>query len=144
MKIKIWCRGTSKNLNFDTPRWIEPHEYIFAKYNSTSLLLYLSGKREDIQEFLDEFAVVRSTELFDRNGKEIYEGDILKSYANEKPCNYIVKWGETKGDYCGFILNPVFIDPPRFTYIVHNFKMWMADGFEVIGNIFETPELLKP
>ena len=87
--------------------------------------------------------VQQFTGLLDKNGKEIYEGDIIGSHVSQKPCNYIVKWGETRSDYCGFVLNTVFINPPKFTYIIHNFKMWMAEGFEVLGNIFESPNLLS-
>ena len=86
--------------------------------------------------------VMQYTGVKDKNGKEIYEGDILFSHANEKPCNYIVKWADDRSEYCGFVLNPVMKNPPRVTFHTHNFKIWMAEGFEIIGNIFENPELL--
>ena len=109
-----------------------------------------NGQLSCVRRFLGEYDGIYSevviqqfTSLLDKNGKEIYEGDIIGSHVSEKPCNYIVKWGETRSDYCGFVLNPVFINPPKFTYIIHNFKMWMAEGFEVLGNIFESPNLLS-
>ena len=108
-----------------------------------------NGQLSCVRRFLGEYDGIYSevviqqfTSLLDKNGKEIYEGDIIGSHVSEKPCNYIVKWGETRSDYCGFVLNPVFINPPKFTYIIHNFKMWMAEGFEVLGNIFENSDLL--
>ena len=108
-----------------------------------------NGQLSCVRRFLGEYDGIYSevviqqfTSLLDKNGKEIYEGDIIGSHVSEKPCNYIVKWGETRSDYCGFVLNPVFINPPKFTHIIHNFKMWMAEGFEVLGNIFENSDLL--
>mgnify|MGYP003434961758 FL=1 len=109
-----------------------------------------NGQLSCVRRFLGEYDGIYSevviqqfTSLLDKNGKEIYEGDIIGSHVSEKPCNYIVKWGETRSDYCGFVLNPVFINPPKFTYIIHNFKMWMAEGFEVLGNIFENSDILS-
>lgn len=133
MKIKIWCRGTSKNPNFDTPRWIEPHDYIFAKYNSTSLLLYLSGKLDNIQEFLDEFAVVRSTECLDGNLNEIWEGDVFVCGDSTRPFDPVqYRNGEFVANLGGARL---------FTLE----ELCYGDGMPpvVAGNIFENSELLK-
>ena len=93
-------------------------------------------------EDINDCVSLQFTGLQDRNGKDIFEGDILASRVNEKPCNYIVKWSSNRSEYCGFALNAVMKDPPRVTFLIHNFQMWMAEGFEVIGNIFDNPDLL--
>lgn len=67
----------------------------------------------------DEF-----TGLLDKNGKEIYEGDILKA---TNPC--VVKWNEEKLAWTN-------------DSKVWKFNMSNKGIYEVIGNIYENPELL--
>ena len=126
LKFRVWDKSTKS--------WLPEINFKSKKKDYIGFEVFRYPHREMVfQQF---------TGLLDKNGKGIYEGDIIGSHVSEKPCNYIVKWGETRSDYCGFVLNPVFINPPKFTYIIHNFKMWMAEGFEVFGNIFENPNLL--
>lgn len=79
------------------------------------------------------------TGLKDRNGKEIYEGDIIRRiarisfYGNNKASAHVVKFGED-GIYNGFYLEP---QCDAF-FVSHN-----SFVFEVIGNIHDNPELME-
>lgn len=88
---------------------------------------------------IDEETICQFTGLKDRNGKEIYEGDIIRRiarisfYGNNKASVHVVKFGED-GIYNGFYLEP---QCDAF-FVSHNSFI-----FEVIGNIHDNPELMK-
>lgn len=70
------------------------------------------------------------TGLKDKNGKEIYEGDILETV--DKAVRYIVVWDEDDLGYWGKAIT-----------CTPDFSMDTVDSDdEVIGNIHENPELL--
>ena len=83
-------------------------------------------------ERVDEITVCQFTGLEDKNGREIYEGDILKF---EKGNIMYVEWDD---EYKGFIL----VDPTgdEGSASIGN---WYVERTEVIGNIFENIELLN-
>lgn len=87
----------------------------------------------------DEIELMRYTELTDKNGKEIYEGDILK-ISNPYVGDIIseVVWGGA--EYPAFDLPNYDGDTMNaFSAIQFNGE----DEMEVIGNIYEHPHLLK-
>lgn len=80
------------------------------------------------------YALQQYTGLKDNNGKEIYEGDVvyIKAFSPEKN---IVRF-----DRGGFCLQPV---TDMNAYFLADIKYAEDDRSEVIGNIYENPELLK-
>ena len=91
---------------------------------------------------LADTEILRPTGLIDRNGKEIYEHDIVAysdscesigySYERDEFCNYgKVVWVE---EYARFdVTNRNDVDSE---------DVWDPDEIKIIGNIYENPELL--
>ena len=85
---------------------------------------------------LNNERVMQYTGLKDKNGKEIYEGDIiewtgeplLKDVPNKN--KYIIKW-------------EIFHDIEKYEITGSGFKTENPDRIEIIGNIYENPELIK-
>ena len=82
---------------------------------------------------LDKFPIMQYTGLKDKNGKEIYEGDIIKWCV----WDHKVEWEKHSASYGAYALSDI-IDIYSMKLDPHN---WM--DAEVIGNIYENPELLK-
>lgn len=96
-----------------------------ASYDECCFGDFLDNKRYDVEQF---------TGLTDVNGKDIYEGDILKTKAG---LIQIVEQGILETDcediISGFYANNLSDDKP------HTFSY----DDEVIGNVHENPELLE-
>src|SRR5574343_105779 len=95
----------------------------------------------------DELVLMQYAGLKDKNGKEIYEGDILKYLGkdsrNEK--NYhtrVVVWKESSGAWRMKKITGDDNDFFKKKYRAH-FSERSQEKHEVIGNIYENPELLK-
>ena len=85
---------------------------------------------------LEDVELMQATGLFDKNGTEIFEGDIITKDEGEtfgivrygicqsSLCFYVE--GNYKGSELTYPINPNF---PRF--------------YKVVGNIYEQPELLR-
>jgi len=80
--------------------------------------------------------LMQFTGLKDKNGKDIYEGDIVQESTwtdngVEKPCLYEIYWKDDGGRWAFRSLQNVL------------FSSFKSNECSVVGNIFENPELLK-
>lgn len=79
----------------------------------------------------DEIKLMQSTGLKDKNGKEIFEGDIV-DYKGRKA---LVSW---HGSYASFIYR--FVDELQKRNAEWNPLYLAYMRYEIIGNIYENPE----
>ncbi|KAB1954461.1 YopX family protein [Lactiplantibacillus plantarum] len=96
-----------------------------AEYDEWCFGAFLNNKRYDVEQF---------TGLTDVNGKEIYEGDIIKSnykYAQPKVSQIIIEDGNS------YILGEDLATGNEMLVSDH------VNEIEIIGNVHANPELLK-
>ncbi len=147
--------------------------YIYKKRKSdTGEMRYLTNLINQKNKFdnINNFILLQFTGLKDKNGKEIYEGDILtedvmvangnilKQYGTNKTWKhvYLVGFGKFNNDYCeeccgnvGFYLKCLYTlwsnkeKTDKNSRLEQKSIYFDVKNIEIIGNKFENPELLK-
>lgn len=87
----------------------------------------------------DEIELMQSTGLRDKNGKEIFEGDIITN----GPDVMCMKRHNTLGFYVEKKGKVEFIADCAILEEFEEDAKEIADSLEIIGNIYENPELLE-
>lgn len=125
MSREIKFRGFSSNMN----KWV----YGGIKFiESDAFIIHQQGIQLAFSNAVINKSVGQYTGLKDKNGKEIYEGDIIEHYA-----------------LYGYVVfeNGMFSMSSNANTQFCNCKQPMAyhdvNEMEIIGNIYENPELLK-
>jgi hypothetical protein len=82
----------------------------------------------NVNDGVQECILMQYTGLKDKNGKEIYEGDVLKGRK------YLITVTFYKGMFSGKQHGINYTEP---------LASWEMSCFEVIGNIYQNPDLIK-
>lgn len=125
IKFQVWDQDTRKMWTWEDI--IEAESAMFI-----TLLEFLQQ---------DQFIKRQFTGLCDKNSKEIYEGDV----GEEDGVFYQVIWVDSGAMYGAKVIKTDFVLTRQLTfplqqYIIEGTKVC---NFEIIGNIYENPELLE-
>lgn len=135
IKFRVWDKNL-KEMNYDDIEDIGQDDYWYDGETEVWNVLH------DANTGQERFILMQYTGLKDNNGKEIYEGDVLRLWRS------ISKNGIKRGGY----YKPLIVKycDTWCQFVVEDYStkdkygVWQQFGaFEVIGNIYENPELLE-
>lgn len=118
--------------------WIKVASLVFDEEGE---MWYLGPVMDDFNPVYYEnelgktWEIMQSTGLKDKNGVEIFEGDVLKNTRNGKIRR--VHWNPS---CASFHLSKHGIEESKVEYWSLSNPQW---SYEIIGNIYENPELLE-
>ena len=114
-------------------------EWIYGDLMQNVNCIKIREQEKDVKHIAKSFeidleTVGQYTDLTDKNGKRIFEGDILLL----DDINGIVNYGT--GCFCVKLSGPDYLyhNNPAIDIVLYEYP-----GLEVIGNIYDTPEPLK-
>ncbi len=90
-------------------------------------------------KYLEHFILMQFTGMKDKNGKEIYESDLLMC---EEGIRYKLEWEEQYGGYRLYFWGGKDWDWDEQIDDMYDYQTKRI-SLEIIGNLYENPELLK-
>lgn len=121
LKFRAWLKEEKRMTDVNEMTFIDGEVYLIS----------------DVTDFYayEEFKLMQSTGLRDKNGKEIFEGDIVK-FTITNGFDYVVdEYGVVNYKQGAFFIVKDFAE-----YLI---SYVYTDKIEVIGDIYENPELLE-
>lgn len=129
-KFRAWLKKEQKMDNYiDHISWLEDE-------------LYCIGDGITYMVSAEDLELMQSTGLVDKNGKEIFDGDIVRTTRFLGRADEIGGFYEYEKDYVGVVkvLEGSWVIDTGIVAV----RLWSEiDESEVLGNIYENPELLE-
>lgn len=112
---------------------------------SIAMIQEFEGKKGEDGDLCAEVipkTVGQFTGLCDCNGKEVYEGDIIKSMYND--IYHVIGYNESRGAFTATLINEYMDNTDGLKTECNVEQKWLCDMKKVVvGNIHDNPELLK-
>ena len=115
-----------KAKRLDNGEWVQG--YLYSIWEKRYILWGMTNDIPDMIE-VDPSTICQCTGLKDKNGKLIWENDIVK--INNSKGNVLITFGDFE----------IICTIPNEKYYKH--RLEYDTEYEVIGNIFDNPELLE-
>ena len=133
MNIKFRAYPIEHVREFPASRHILPMYFLEFPEKNTGAYWFdiFNGKKRKVESFIQDlsgYILMQFTGIKDKNGEDIYEGDIFQD-EEDGYCDFV----EWDNEHCGWTTHQWFL-PSEFKKL---------QEMEVIGNIYENPELLK-
>lgn len=148
IKFRVWDKAINKMITQEnvkeflgktiSEKWEDELPYSNDEWYPAYEILTIFDYLKDFQERTikryepseNRFDIMQYTGLHDENGKEIYEGDIVKSFFidTDENGNEIYKY---------------YIIEVKYDEVLCSYKIDKFMNLEVIGNIYENKELLN-
>lgn len=131
IKFRAWDEERKRMLYFEPLKvtWFYEDDYRIDAYEAEGTVIGRGGMvHDDYSASSPQSIIMQYTGLKDKNGKEIYEGDIILFSNNRRHIKF------DRGSFTMYYGDCRM--SPLSDYVVEN-------RVEVIGNIYENPELLE-
>ena len=134
IKFRAWDFARTVMIGSDYPKNWNRSIDEYEEWWSNEHKMMLEGIEDIIED--ERFNVMQYTGLKDKNGQEIYEGDVLKFKSLPAPYNIIEFNLGSFGYFC--------MKGKDYEYFIGIERTYdKPKNWEIIGNIHENPELLK-
>lgn len=119
IKFRAWVKGHWAEESYETPMIYDYQDDVLSES---------CGWADE-----ENFKIMQFTGLLDKNGKEIYEGDVIKGTLTIAEEN----------NMCYDFIGAIIYEAPAFVTDNSDFPLNIYDSLEILGNIYENPELLE-
>ena len=126
IKFRAWDKDKKEIIAFSFPYFMNNHEIYKSSEGMTPFTHTDVTKKLELMQF---------TGLLDKNGKEIYENDLVSSVSHLPK---VMQVEFIEGGFC--MTHPTLEDYP---IDINHFYPSIGTDLVVVGNIYENPNLIK-